>query len=233
MLNSLLKSAVLMICLSRVAVAEPDSTANLSIERQIQLEATLQMQAETMQLQQAHDGRFARATSTYYNNTDKFKIESLYGKWQVTYKLGSVQTDLIEIDSTIQDKDFGFYGWDNKHGISCFYEPSLLGTSYSYQCLHITDSTKGIAQRYIFNINGNNLSGKYFIGTVEDFINALRANQLVDLTGYNPNFTAETYFNEVTNELIIPKATVLGKKYNAILKYDGKDGLSIKSINPL
>ncbi len=111
-----------LFCLSQFAYAQ--TPAELTSPEDVrQLEALQALHTDTLmrELQAAHNGKIPRASSIY--NADKFKIEGLYGKWQVTYKLNNVQSDSIEIDSTILDKDRGYYGWDTKHAISCFYEP--------------------------------------------------------------------------------------------------------------
>lgn len=189
-------------------------------------------------------GRYARATN-YYNNTDKSKIEALYGTWRLTYKITNDQTDLLQVDSAANDSSFGYYGWDNTHAISCFYEPNLLGTPYSYQCLHIVDSKAGTAQRYLFNLNGNSLSGKYFIGTVEGFITAINSNKLIDLVGCNAtaigscsagtpsNSNSDSVYNSATEEVSIPRVLVFGKAYSAVLKHEGNGILRLKTLNPL
>jgi hypothetical protein len=226
-----LKSIICLVPIGQLAYAEPLPAPELTNP------AFLQHYADIVAIehQLVQNGKIPKASSI--NNADKSKIEYLYGKWQVTYKLNVTQTDTIEIDTTYQDTDRGYYGWDSKHAISCFYEPDLLGTIYSYECLHITqtnaDTAKTITQRYLFNINGNNLTGKYHSGNVNDFILALRANQLTDMTGFNPSSVAEVYFNDATGELVIPKITIQGKKYNATLKYEGGDVLRIKAVNPL
>lgn len=202
-------------------------------------EALLSTHVETINLehQLLPNGKMPRAASIYTNN-DKSKISDLYAIWKISYHTqNGTQTDTLEIDTTYQDPDSGYYGWDSKHAISCFYEPNLLGTPYSYECLHITqantDVTKTVSQRYLFSLNGNTLTGKYHSGTVNDFVLALRANQLSDLTGTTGSCSTEAYFNESSGELTLPKVTILGKKYTATLKYEGGDVLRLKKLNPL
>lgn len=208
------------------------------------MNAALALQADTqLQSKLLNDGKLPRATVVYYNNRDRAKIDSLNGKWQLSYSANGTQkqTDLLELDSVFDDKNFGFYGWDGKHSMSCFYEPNILGTIYNYQCLRIVDANTGTAQRYLFNLTGNTLSGKYYIGSVEGFITSIRNNQLITLEGCDSAIAGacaakpvtssnESVYNDKTSEVIIPRIMVFGKPYRAILQNEGNGILKVKEF---
>lgn len=178
-------------------------------------------------------GQWARATPNFYVNNDKTKIDTLYGQWQLNYTDTSPHSDILALESTLSSTDFGWYGWDGTHGLSCFYEPGIVGTSYSYQCLHLVDATSGIAQRYLFNLSGNTLTGKYYRGTIEGFFDSISKNKLLDLKGTKTNASNESDYNDTTKELYIPKVNALGKQYNALLIHEGNGVFRLKTLNPL
>lgn len=180
-------------------------------------------------------GKLPRAASSFYNNTDKSKIDILYGTWQLTYKDTAAHTDTLALDSTFNDSSFGYYGWDGKHALGCYYEPGILKTSYNYQCIHFVDANGQTVQRYLFNLNGNTLTGKYFSGTLDAFLTALNNNQLTDLAGTNgkANTATDPVYDDNTKILSIPKVNALGKVYNAILVHEGNGLFRLKSANPL
>jgi hypothetical protein len=200
-------------------------------------EANLQHYTQNIEAWQTviQGGKFSRAAAQYYNNTDKAKIEILFGKWQLQYKDTSLQSDTLELDSTENDTNFGYYGWDGKHRFSCFYEPKMIGTIYSYQCLHLVDTNTGIAQHYLFNLNGNSLSGKYFSGTVSQFLEAIKNNKLLDLSGNKSVSVSvnDSDYDDNSKILRIPKVSAFGNTYSVTLLHEGNGNFKLKTIDPL
>jgi hypothetical protein len=231
MLTFLLKSGLIMSLLSSYAFADaaPDATSDAQ-----RAAANAQAHQESVDQHRVHTnaGQFARAASTYYYNADTSKIDVLYGKWQITIQMPQIKTETLEISTTVTDKNFGYSGWDSKRSMSCFYEPKILHSIYNYECLHVTDATTGIAQRYLFNVNGTTLTGKYHEGTAADFITKLNANQLYNLSGSSQSII-EPYYNDVKGELIIPKVSAFGKRYRVIMKHENNGQFSLQSADPL
>lgn len=233
MIKTLFKSALLVSTFSGFSLADnvPEAaTGDQASASEANIEAFLE--GIHIYQQQTSNGKLARATSTYYYNTDEAKIKTLYGKWQVSYQAPQPANSMLEVDGTFVDKNFGYYGWDSKSYFGCYYEPNIFNSIYSYQCLHVTDATAKISERFIFNISGNNLIGKYHTGTAADFITKLNANQLFDLTGTSKKCTDPCY-DEFTGELNIPKVTASGKNYSVIMKRESNGLFSVRSVNAL
>ncbi|NOT84946.1 MAG: hypothetical protein HOP02_09280 [Methylococcaceae bacterium] len=233
MIKVLLKSVLVMTAFSGCVFADNVSDA-MTNEQASSAEANTQAFMESIQAyrQQSAGDKLARAATTYYYNTEESKIKALYGKWQVTYQTPQTKTGTLEVDGTFVDTSFGYKGWDSKSNISCYYEPKMLGSIYSYQCLHVTDSATNTSERFLFNLNGNSLIGKYHSGTAADFITKLNANQLYDFTGTTQKCTDSCY-SEATGELIIPKVSASGKNYSVIMQRESNGLFSLKSANPL
>jgi hypothetical protein len=231
MITFLLKSGLIMSLFSSYAFADTVLEAATDEQRAA---ANAQAHQDSVDQHRQHTvgGQFGRAASTYYYNADKSKIEVLYGKWQITIQTPQIKTESLEISATVTDKNFGYAGWDSKRSMSCFYEPNILHSIYNYECLHVTDATTGIAQRYLFNVNGTTLTGKYHEGTAADFITKLNANQLYNLSGSSQN-SSEPYYNDANGELIIPKVSAFGKRYHVIMKQEKNGQFSLKSATPL
>lgn len=183
---------------------------------------------------QALNRQARAATDPYYYNNDKSKVELLFGKWQVTVQAPQPFSASLEIDYTFVDSIFGHYGWDSKSQRSCYYDPTdKLKSGYNYQCLHTLDANAKTAERFLFNVTGNTLTGKYHSGTSSDFITKLNANQLTPFKGTNPNAVLDPVFNDLTGELLIPKVNAYGKVYSVQMKREANGQFTLKSAEPL
>ncbi|MEQ1637363.1 MAG: hypothetical protein ABL903_11775 [Methylococcales bacterium] len=233
MMKILLKSLLIVGACSNLGFADTAPEV-IGGDQAIAAETNAQGFLESIQLfqQQSSNGKLARTTSTYYYNTDESKIKALYGKWQVNYLAPEPRNGILDVDGTFVDKNFGYYGWDSKSTFGCYYEPNQFNTIYTYQCLHATDASGKIFERFLFYINGNNLIGKYHSGTASDFITKLTANQLLDFTGSSKK-CADSCYDDLTGELSIPKVSVSGKNYSVIMKRENNGLFSLKVINPL
>ncbi|MCX7089366.1 MAG: hypothetical protein NTV00_15110 [Methylococcales bacterium] len=229
MLKRLLKSGLLITALNGMALAD-SATENVAKQ------ANAQAYSESIDqyLRQTHNGLWARAaTDPYYYNQDKSRIDALFGKWQVTIQAPQPFSASIEVDATFLDTNFGTYGWDSTHKSSCFYDPSdKLKSGYSYQCIHEVDANAKTYERYLFDIKGNIISGKYYKGTSGDFINKLNSNQLYNFSGSNSK-CIEPCYNDSTGELLIPKVSASGKNYSVIMKRESNGLFSLTSAKPL
>lgn len=226
MIKLILKSMILTSVLSYVVFA--DEPAPSIIENN----ATAHQNSIQQFFLQSHPDKISRAAASYYNNTDKTVIEALYGTWQINIATPQPRIDTLQVDTNFVDKNFGYYGWDTKNSVGCYFEPKMLGSLYSYLCLY-TDKTANISHRWLFNISGTSLTGKYHAGTTEDFILKLNANQLTNISGINGLKTNEPYYNDANGELTIPKVSVSGKSYSVIMKRENNGLFSVKNANPL
>lgn len=224
-------SATVILIISLTASANTESE---NVTPSGAAEATTQFHQESLRLlsQPTADGKWARASASHYN-ADPASIQALYGTWQITVALPQPRIDTLQVDTTYTGQEVGYYGWDTKHNVGCYYEPNMFGSIYSYQCLYVVNSVTGISQRYLFNINGNTLTGKYHSGTSADFLSKLNANQLINLSGTNPAKSSDPSYSDRTGELMIPKVSVNGKNYSVIMQRQSNGQFSVKIANPL
>jgi hypothetical protein len=161
-------------------------------------------------------------------------VELLFGKWQITVQTPQAISASLEIDYTFLDSTFGYYAWDSKYLRSCYYDPTdKLKSGYNYQCLHTIDANAKTAERFLFNVTGNTLTGKYHTGTSSDFITKLNANQLTPFKASNPNAVLDPVFNDLTGVLLIPKVNAYGKVYSVQMKREANGQFTLKSAEPL